>query len=370
MFIDAMGLILAENRKISLGELTQKRALAALPFAGRYRLIDFMLSNLVNTGVSSVGVVTFNKYRSLMDHLGSGKAWDLSRKDRGLFILPPNIQSDSPASSGDIGDMTAVLDLLRTSHWTHVILCGANNVFTTTFDEFYKKHVSSGADVTMLYNQDGQESNRVSTILQTDRSGWVKEILVGPENRTGGKVFLGVMVMRRQLLIELLSDAIARGEHDFSVDLILRKHTHLRILAQLFEGVCLKIHSIESYFAATMQILEKPVRKALFWSDLPVYTKVKDEAPSLYCCGCEVSNSMISDGCRIYGKVEDSMIFRAVTIGSRTSIKSCIVMQDSYISEGCELETVIREKACFRRPGVKRVAQPAYPVVIGKGAVV
>lgn len=370
MFIDAMGLILAENRKLSLGELTQKRALAALPFAGRYRLIDFMLSNLVNSGVTSIGVVTFNKYRSLMDHLGSGKAWDLSRKDKGLFILPPNVLSDSIASGGDIGDMTAVLDLLRTSHPSYVILCSANNVFTTTFDDFYKKHIESGADVSMLYNQDGPETSRVATILQTDRSGWVKEILIGPESKPNAKYALGVVLMRRQLLIELLTESIARGEHDFSMDSILRRHTHLRILAQGYDGICLKIHSVESYFSATMQVLEKSVRKSLFWSDLPVYTKVKDEAPSHYCCGCEVSNSMISDGCRVYGRIEDSMVFRAVTVGARASLKNCIIMQDSYISEGCELENVILDKACFLRPGVKLVGQAAYPVVIGKGAVV
>ncbi len=370
MFIDAMGLILAENRRLSLGELTSKRAQAALPFAGRYRLIDFMLSNLVNTGISRVGVVTFNKYRSLMDHLGSGKAWDLSRKESGLFILPPNAQSDSLSSSGDIGDMTAVLDLLRTSHWTHVLVCGANNVFTTTFDDFYKRHVDAGADVSFLYDTDGAEANRSATVLTTDKAGWVKEILLSPESRAGMKVSLDVMLLRRQLLIELLSDAIARGEHVLSLDRILRRHTHLRILAQPFEGVCLRIHSVESYFAATMRVLEKPVRKSLFWSALPVYTKVKDEAPSHYCCGCEVSNSMISDGCRIHGRVEDSMVFRAVTIGARSSLKNCIVFQDAYISEGCELENVILDKACFLRPGVKLVGQAAYPVVIGKGAVV
>jgi len=370
MFIDAMGLILAENRKLSLGELTQKRALAALPFAGRYRLIDFMLSNLVNSGISSVGVVTFNKYRSLMDHLGSGKAWDLSRKDKGLFILPPNVLSDSVSGGGDIGDMTAVLDLLRTSHWTHVILCGANNVFTTTFDDLYKKHVEAGADVSILYNQDGPETSRTTTVLKTDKGNWVKEILIGPDSRAGAKYSLGVIVLRRQLLIELLSDSIARGENEFSMDQILRRHTHLRILAYPFEGVCLKIHSVESYFSATMKVLDISVRKSLFWSDLPVYTKVKDEAPSHYCCGCDVSNSMISDGCRIYGHVEDSMVFRAVTIGAKTRVKGCIIMQDSYISEGCELENVILDKNCFLRPGVKLVGQAAYPVVIGKGAVV
>lgn len=370
MFIDAMGLILADNSSIRLGELTKPRALAAVPFAGRYRIIDFMLSNMVNSGIISVGVLTSNKYKSLMDHLGNGAAWDLSRKNKGLYILPPFITSEMYGCgvNGDIDGLSGILDFFKMNTFKYIIVAGSNVVFNTTFNQVVAEHEESGADISVLYNRDGIKNNEQSLILETDRKNWIKNIYKNPGKPTSNKASLGVFVMRRELLIDLITEAISRGEHDFALDVLIRKHEKLKLRGFEFKGICLRINSIQNYFSSTMQLLQENVREALFMAEQRIFTKVKDEAPSLYSSDCVVSNSLISDGCRILGQVTDSMIFRGVTISKRAIVKNCVIMQNVHVSEGCELENVIIDKNAMLRPGIKLVGQADYPVVIGKGA--
>lgn len=370
MFIDAMGLILADNTNIRLGELTKPRALAAVPFAGRYRIIDFMLSNMVNSGIISVGVLTSNKYKSLMDHLGNGSAWDLSRKNKGLYILPPFITSEMYGCgvNGDIDGLSGILDFFKMNSLKYIIVAGSNVVFNTTFNQIIKEHEESDADISVMYNRDGYDNHEHSLILETDRKNWIKNIFKNPSKPVSNKASLSVFVMKRELLIDLISEAISRGEHDFALDVLIRKHEKLKLRAFEFKGVCLRINTIQDYFTSTMKLLQENVREELFNAEQRVFTKVKDEAPSLYSEDCTVSNSLISDGCRILGTVSDSMLFRGVTISRGVVVKNCIIMQNVHISEGCELENVIIDKNAMLRPGVKLVGQAEYPVVIGKGA--
>lgn len=372
MLIDAMGLILADNNNIQLGELTKPRALAAVPFAGRYRIIDFMLSNMVNSGIISVGVLTNNKYKSLMDHLGNGSAWDLSRKNKGLFILPPFINSESYVCSpkGDIDGLSGVLDFFRMNRQKYIIISGSNVILNTTFNEMVEEHEESGADISILYNHDGVSENELSVILETDKKDWVKDVYIKPLKPVSDKASLGVFVMRRELLIDLITESISRGESDFTFDMLTRKSSSHKLRGFEFKGVSLRINSIQSYFSSTMKLMEKEVRDQLFMTEQRIFTKVKDEAPSLYSSDCEVSRSLISDGCTINGKVENSMIFRGVTISNRACIKNSIIMQNVHISEGCELENVIIDKNSILRPGIKLIGQANYPVVIGKGSIV
>ncbi len=370
MFIDAMGLILADHKRIQLGELSRPRALAAIPFGGRYRIIDFMLSNLVNSGINRIGLITMNKYKSLMDHIGTGSSWDLDRKKPGLNLLPPYLTSEHIGHGVEGDDLTGLLDFFRASTERYVIVTNSNIIFNTTFNELIAKHESSGADMTVMYNRDGLKSGSPSVIIDTDRRGIVRDVMLNPEKATSNRRSLGLVVLERELLIDIINQQVAHAEFEFSVEMLLRKYDRLRIQGYEYKGLCLRINSIQSYFESTMQLMNEKVRKELFWSGLPVYTKVKDEAPTLFLNDNTVSNSIIADGCRISGTVANSMIFRGVTVSKKAVVRNSIIFQNVHISEGCELENVIIDKNCVIRPGIKLVGQADYPVVIGKGAIV
>ncbi|MDD2533437.1 MAG: glucose-1-phosphate adenylyltransferase subunit GlgD [Eubacteriales bacterium] len=370
MFIDAMGLILADNKKIHLGELSRPRALAAIPFAGRYRIIDFMLSNMVNSGITNVGVAAMHKYKSLMDHIGTGSSWDLDRKKQGLQILPPYINSSNTESTLEGDDLAGLLDFLQADSHKHVILANSNVIFNTTFVDLVTRHEDSGSDITVLYNRDGIRYGSPSVILEIDRKGLVQDMMINPAKPNSNRCSMGVIVIGRELLLDLVSEMVARGEHDFSVEKLIKRYDQFKVRGLEYKGAVLRINSVPTYFNATMKILEEDIREELFNPDLPVYTKVKDEAPTLYDENNDVSNSVISDGCRILGSVTNSMIFRGATISRHAVIKNSIIMQDVYVSEGVILENVIIDKKCVIRPGIKLLGQADYPVVIGKGAIV
>jgi glucose-1-phosphate adenylyltransferase len=198
----------------------------------------------------------------------------------------------------------------------------------------------------------------------------VKDLLFNPPKPISTRCSMGVIVLARELLIDLVNEDVSRGDHDFSVENLLRRYDELRINGVEYKGILLRINSIPTYFAGTMSLLDEKTRRDLFWSGLPVYTKVKDEAPTLYGPHNQVNNSFISDGCLINGSLSDSMLFRGVTLSDHATVRNSIIMQDTYVSEGVELDHVILDKNCVIRPGIKLVGQKEFPVVIGKGAIV
>jgi glucose-1-phosphate adenylyltransferase len=370
MFYNAMGLILADHKRIQLGELTRPRALAGVPFGGRYRIIDFMLSNLVNSGVITIGVVAQNKYKSLMDHLGTGSDWDLDRKRKGLYLLPPFVTSSSRETGCDVDDLAGLLDFLHGKPQKYVIVANSNVIFNSRLDDLVGQHEDSGHDMSVLYTHYNAAYGPPAVILDIDRRGLVRDMLQDPPRMLLTRCSMGVVVMARELLIDLISESMAHGELDFSVETLLKNYRRLKIRAFEYKKLVLFINSVVSYFYSSMRLLDDQVRLELFGSDLPVYTKVKDEAPALYKDSNKVSNCFISDGCIVSGSVSDSIIFRNVTLSENSNVKNCVIMQDSFISEGVELDHVILDKNCMIRSGVKLVGQKGYPTVIGKGAVV
>lgn len=368
MIKDVTGLIIGDDRKIQLGEISRPRALSAIPIGGRYRIIDFMLSNMVNSGIRTVGVSTYNKYKSLMDHLGSGSAWDLDRKSQGLFFLTPNVFSETFSAGND--DITSILAFYREAKQRYVVVAGSDIVMTATFDELLAYHVEKKADISFLYNRDGDCCRDNCIILDITRGGKIKTVYQNPMNPISNRQALGVMVLERELFVSILAEALARGEKNMDFAYFLKLCERLNVYGLEYKGLVLRINSIQDYFRANLAILEEKYREGLFWSGLPVYTKVKDEAPTMYNSGCIVDNCVISDGCMIQGSVKNSMLFRGVTVSAQAKVTNCIILQDSYVSEACELENVIIDKDCIIRPGIKLIGQEGYPVVIGKGAVV
>ena len=373
MYKDAMALILADNKRIEMGELTRHRPLSAIPYAGRYRVIDFMLSNIVNTGISSVGIMTYSKYRSLMDHIGTGSPWDLDRKNSpGLTMLPPyaNAENTYPIFSIDNADLISVLDYSRGIPGRYVLVTDCTTLFTTTFEEMILRHEASGADVTFLFNRKPVRSDAYHLVVDLDRKNNLRNVYIKPEKPVTNKISMGVLVLGKTLFEDLISEAIAKGDHGLSIYGLLMMHQHLQIKGFEFKEFTQHINSVQAYFNSTMELLDaSDARDALFWHGLPVYTKVKDEAPTLYMAGSHASGSIISDGCRIFGEVSRSMLFRSVMVSRNSRLKNCIVMQDSFISENCELENIIVDKDCVIRPGIKLVGSHDYPIVIGKGTV-
>ncbi|MDO5734216.1 MAG: glucose-1-phosphate adenylyltransferase subunit GlgD [Eubacteriales bacterium] len=369
MFIDAMGLILADHTRANLGDLEEPRSLAAVPFAGRYRIIDFTLSSLVNSGVKNVGVVANHKYRSLMDHLGTGAYWDLDRMQQGLSILPPFLISHHQDEQE--GDLVGLYDFVRDATQNYVVICESNQVMNIDFGPYVQAAKASGAKMTILYNQDGNKSGQPYFLLGLDEDNYVNDLFLSPRELPTTNTALGIMILERDFLIQHLELEVARGRNKLSVENLLRLYEEEQIFALEYSGMILRINSLATYFQASQRFLEMDIFDLFFnQEDRPIYTKVKNEAPAMYLTGNKVVNSLLSDGCSVAGEVKDSIIFRGVQVGRHAVLDNCIIGQDCVISEGAELSYVILDKDTVIRPGVKLVGQPDYPVVIGKGVIV
>lgn len=368
MILNAVGLILADDKHIHLGELTRPRALGALPFGGRYRVVDFNLSNMVNSGITQIGISTFTKYKSLMDHIGTGSPWDLDRKKQGLSVLSPYISTDTYAGESD--DLLAILHFFRHATQEYMVIARSDVLFSMRYDEMIRAHEENEADMTILFNRDGIDAGKPNVILDMDRRNRVKTVYQSPDRPISNYRSLGTMVIRRELFVDLISEAVSKGVNEFSLVYLLRYCDRYQVRGFEYREPVFYVNDIASYFRSTMSALEEKGQKALFHGQDPVYTKVKDEAPSFYSEEAKVKQSMISDGCLIEGEVENSMLFRGVTVAKSAKLKNCIVFQDTHISEACELENVIIDKDVTIRPGIKLIGQKQYPSVIGKGAIV
>lgn len=372
---DVMGIVYTTKDDLNLRELTTNRAVAALPVAGRYRIIDFTLSNLVNSGVRNVGIIAQKNYHSLMDHIGSGKEWDLHTRNNGLFILPPFLTRENGGEySGLVDALRANFDYLRRSRQPYVVVTSSDYVCNTSFEPMIEQHIKSGADITMMYIKARSEhlefSSSVSNnhcYLKVGENGVVEDIEVNPNAANYPNLSMNVFVIKRTLLIHLVDQAISRGAKDFDSE-VLRpyiKSAALKIMGYEFSGYFRRIETIKGFFKFNMDLLKYDVRKELFGAN-PVYTKTRDDAPALYRSGASVQNSLVADGCVIEGSVENCVLFRGVHIGRGAKIKDCIIMQDSYIEEDVEMENVILDKAVTVRAHGRLIGQRQYPIVIGK----
>lgn len=371
--IDTMGLILNENN-IHINGLTEKRAVAALPIAGRYRVIDFIMSNMVNSNITNVGVITQNNYMSLMDHLGSGKEWDLNRKNDGLHILPPYAGRGSHGmADGNIDMLGAVGGYIRKSKQKYALVSEGNTICNMKFDDVLAFHCDNQADITIIYNVENESDERglsAYTILEHDEDQRVTNIEVKPRRAKTRNASMDMFLMDKGLLQYLVDEAIARGEHNFVKDILIKKLSKLQIFAYRFDGHVGRINSIKSYYNNNMRFLESKVRNELFDLENPIYTKIKDQVPTRYGEHAITNNCMIADGCTIEGEVTNSIIFRGVYIGKGVKVKNSIIMQQSVIQSGSELDHVVMDKEVTVREGRRLIGEANYPMIIAKGAVV
>lgn len=372
---DAMGIIYTTKEDLSLRELTSHRSVAALPVAGRYRIVDFILSNMVNSGVKNVGVITQKNYSSLMDHLGSGKEWDLHTRNNGLFILPPFINDENGGEySGVLEALRANFDYLRRSRQELVILSGGSVVFSASFEQMLRAHVESCADITVLYAKAAPGEMYLSSskqnrhiYLNVGSDGKIADMEINPNAANYDNMSMDVMIVKRTLLMHLVDQAFSQGMHDLYGDML---RTHIRtgmldVRGYEYKGYYRRVETVNGYYRLNMDLLGRCFRKALF-SDYPVYTKVRNEVPAIYGSHAHVRNSLIADGCVIEGTVENCVLFRGVKIGRGATVKNSIIMQDSYIEQSVEAEYVILDKAVTMRANGRLIGQRQYPIVIGK----
>lgn len=342
----AMGLIFANAGDELMPELTEHRSMASVPFGGRYRIIDFHLSNLVNAGVSKVGIIPRSNYRSLMDHIGSGRPWDLDRKTGGISFLPPFISSNSGgAYKGNIDAIVSVDNYLAKSREDYVVLCNADVVCNIDLSAVIEQHIDSGADITAVYRHGVLPKTAGGRpVFSFDGDGRVDEILVLPQTEDACDYSIGIMVCEREKLRALAKNAYARGDRDIVRGILQPKLRELKIVGYRFDGFCEPIYSIGSFAAANRALLNAEIRREIFNRERPIYTKTRDDMPTRYGLQCRVVNSIIGDGCIIDGQVENSILFRGVRVEKGAVIRNCIIMQEAVIGADSDLEFITADK--------------------------
>jgi glucose-1-phosphate adenylyltransferase len=375
MIRDAFGLIYAGEQNMNLRELVYHRTVGALPVGGRYRAIDFVLSNMVNSGIRNIGVIAQRSYHSLMDHLGSGKEWDLSRKNDGLFILPPFSSSDNKGEyRGVVDALKGVMSYVMRSKQQYCILSGSYTIYNRTYDDALRYHIETGADITMLYSREETDFFRGERFkdvrLHLNEEGRLIDLEINSPLTDSKMVGMDAYIIRKELLEYLVEDCASRGKFNFVSDLLMNNINRLKIMGFLHEGYVGRLHSVASYYKLNMDMLKEDISKDLFYGENQIYTKIKDEVPAKYSKTSNVKNSLVANGCRIEGEVENSILFRSVYVGKGAKIKNSIIMQDSEVYNNADLEYVILDKSVNIRQGRRLVGDQVFPVIIRKGAIV
>ena len=363
-----MGIINLQEDNSLIRELTDRRAVESLPFAGRYRLIDFSLSSMVNSGITNVGVMLPDKPRSVLDHLRSGKDWDLARRHDGLFYLPA--PQEKIERKGDLKNFYHNLDFFEHSSQKYVLLSGGSFVYNIDFNELIRFHQNTNADITMVYYTAKEEITGQNTVLETAENGLVTDIAAKPVAYDGSKVAMNIFFMEKRIFVEMVRYAYEHGGQELLLDGIIRRGSEYSIYGFEHDGYVAHIDSTAAYYRASMDVLEPEVWEELFMGKNPIYTKVKDEVPVQYKETAEVKNSLLANGCEIRGAVENSILFRGVKVGKDVTIKNSIIMQKCDIQDGSLIENVICDKNVVITKDKWLKGAVNYPLIITKNVVI
>lgn len=365
-----LGLIFANMHDSTVSDLTKSRTMGSILFGGRYRLIDFPLSNMVNSGISEVGVITKSNYQSLLDHVGSGREWDLSRKNGGLHLLPPFGHVGSGIYRGRIEAMDGVWDFIEHSPADYVVLSDCDVITTIDYKPVIEMHIESNADITAVFSKGMYNSakNQSATVFGLDEAGRINDVMINPQIIGECNIGLNMFVMDKAFLKKIVKEAMSRSLYSFSRNILQARKEDFKIIGYEHKGYYSKIDCLDSYYGANMALLDTENRNMLFKKSAPVYTKIRDNGPVKFGLESEIKNSLIADGCVIDGIVENCVLFRGVKISKNTVVKNCILMQDTIINEDCNLSYIITDKNVII--GEERVltGSETYPLYIGKNA--
>ena len=371
--MDALGIIFSNIHDDSLPELTADRTTASIPFCGRYRLIDFALSNMVNSGMTKVGVITQSNYQSLMDHIGSGKDWDLARRHGGLIIIPPfGVKESTSLYNTRLEALKTATGFLSKSTEEFVVLSDSDAVCNMDYTHLLAYHNENNADISLVYfKANAQQVHGYNNIqLTVGENGRVTDMAFDVKNENVEVcLYANICIMRRTLLINLINDAISHGKRHFAADILASNLNHFKIFAFEHCGYFTRISSLQNYFDESLKLLKKENRDSLFGSG-GIYTKVKDSVPTTYGADSVVNNSLIADGCTIEGKVYNSIIFRGVKIGKGTVVKNSILMQGNIIGENATINCIVTDKNVIIKDRRLLSGSLNHPFFINKNTVI
>ena len=377
--MSVQGIIFSNLHDKNIPELTLRRTMASVPYAGRYRLIDFALSNMVNSGITSVSVITHYNYQSLMDHIGAGKDWDLARRSGGIKILPPYMTAYANQSNALYNSRMEALKSVNysVSRFTsdYVVLSDCDVICNVDLNDMINDHIENNADITIavkrvLLNKDAASRN---VIIDADPEGRIVDINPYPTNVTGYRdIDLNILVINRDYLQSIVVDAIAHGYASFNRDVIARNTSRRNFRIYKYDGYFANIGSLADYYSHSMELLGTPENRDEIFGikTRPIYTKVRNSAPTRYAESSVVKNSLVADGCIIDGTVENSIIFRGVKISRGATVKNSILFQDTVIGENVFLNCVITDKNVVIRDGRILSGHETLPFFVEKNRLV
>ena len=372
----AAGLIFANIHDQSIPELTRVRSMASVPFGCRYRLIDFTLSNMVNSGINRIGLITHHNYQSLLDHIGTGKDWDLARRSGGIKLIPPYITAYDQGTrikspSHRLEALFGAKDFIARCNEDYFVLSDCDIICNIDLSEVIEAHAASGADITFVTKRMDAAAMHLAeqvSIIAADENGKVTDFTRAQPTEGMVNLYTNIMVVSREYLLTILANAAAHGHRSFFADVIVPSLGTANFRAYEYDGWYAYIGSLEGYFASSMDMLTQEAREGLFAvKNRPVLTKVRNSAPTKYKEGADVKNSFIADGCVIEGTVENSILFRGVKVGKGTVVKNSILMQDTYTGSDVTLNCVITDKDVTIRDGRHLSGHETMPFYVGKG---
>ena len=375
----AAGLIFSNIHDSCIPELTSRRTMASIPFGGRYRLIDFALSNMVNSGITKVGLITHNNYRSLLDHIGNGKDWDLARRNGGIKILPPFITAYDNAVANKyystrLEAMMGAMNFIDRCTEDVLVLSDCDVICNVDLERVIAEHGEKGADITVLtatVNTANQRLDHHTELPTVGEDGRITDLAEYAGEEGEVEVCADIFVVNRAFLHRVVNEAVSHGYTSLYKDVLLRNVDRYRIFASHYDGIFARVNSLESYFRCSMRLLDHDGRTGLFYRrNQAIYTKIRNSSPTRYAPGSVVRNSMIADGCVIEGTVENSILFRGVKVGKGTRISNSILMQDTFTGENVRLNCVITDKNVLIKDNRELCGYESMPFYIGKGLTV
>ncbi|MEG2456416.1 MAG: glucose-1-phosphate adenylyltransferase subunit GlgD [Clostridia bacterium] len=368
MINNAMSVLFASDSEIHMNELTIHRTSASLPFGGRYRLIDFALSNLVNSGITSIGIVTRNNYNSLMDHIRMGRDWNLNRKNSGIMVFPPFVLNTlREMYKGKIEALYSLRNFMNGQKKAeYVVISNTNIVLNIDLEEIIEEHIAKGSHITMLVKKSNEINPRKNLITMNADNRVTDMRFAVVSSKEEQLVNMNVYIVKKDLLISLVETAYSRGFVDFEKDILLRQLSELKIFCHELTGYAVTIDDIPSYYKHNMELLDTDIRTGLFYGEGAIYTKVKDSVPTRYLNNAKVSNSLIADGCEIDGTVENSILFRGVRVEKGAIVRNSIVMENCFIGEKAVIKYTITDKNVTIQPERQLSGYETYPIVIVK----
>ncbi|MBR6665719.1 MAG: glucose-1-phosphate adenylyltransferase subunit GlgD [Lachnospiraceae bacterium] len=371
--IDALGIIFPNSYDNQLPALCSERLMASVPFASRYRMIDFILSSMVNCGIENISVIVRKNYRSLMRHLGSARSWDLSRKNGGLNLVPPFAEKTVKVYNGRVEALASIIDFLKVQKEKYVFISDSNIVTNFNYNAMLDAHKASGADVTIAYREEeipeafmnlqATVSTDLYYTLRFDENGRVEHIHTNPKSEGVQNLSMNVYLIERELLIEKIQHAYVHGYMYFERDILAPQLDSLKVHGFKYEGYTARITDIVSYYKENMRLLNDENLDALF-SPAPVYTRVRDDNPTRYIGSPQVKNCMVADGCVIEGSIENCILFRGVKVGKGAVVKNSIIMQDTTIMDNAVIDYVITDKEVTVSEGKELRGNESFPIFV------